>query len=197
MEMAERIELVLACDTIVYRTDRQVLSTARFCRRCQLATADTCFRTCRTSSFYTVAWQLARFQLTRRVARSRCASCRETEDGSFKPRRLDAVKISISGGRRVTLIAGFDFWYEMPHLVSVLTINTDSSSARGHWNEHTNAQTGVNALLADQFCDDDLVITPSDTLAVRRTTALLYTSTLAREHDAGHVLTGFLHWHVS
>jgi len=28
------------------------------------------FRTCRTSSFYTVAWQLARFQLTRSIARS-------------------------------------------------------------------------------------------------------------------------------
>ena len=28
------------------------------------------FRTCRTSSLCTVAWQLARFQLTRRIARS-------------------------------------------------------------------------------------------------------------------------------
>ena len=28
------------------------------------------FRTCRTSSFCTVAWQLSRFQLTRRIARS-------------------------------------------------------------------------------------------------------------------------------
>ena len=28
------------------------------------------FRSCRTSSFCTVAWQLARFQLTRRIARS-------------------------------------------------------------------------------------------------------------------------------
>jgi len=56
--------------TIVYRTDRQGLSTARFCRTGQLATADTWFRTCRTSSFCTVAWQLARFQLTRRIARS-------------------------------------------------------------------------------------------------------------------------------
>jgi len=35
-----------------------------------LATANTWFRTCRTSSFCTVAWQLARFQLTRRIARS-------------------------------------------------------------------------------------------------------------------------------
>jgi len=52
--------------TIVYRTDRQ----ARFCRTGQLATADTWFRTCRTSSFCTVAWQLARHQLTRRIARS-------------------------------------------------------------------------------------------------------------------------------
>jgi len=51
-------------------TYRQALSTARFCRTGQLATADTWFRTCRTSSFFTVAWQLARFQLTRRIARS-------------------------------------------------------------------------------------------------------------------------------
>ena len=28
------------------------------------------FRTCRTSNFCTVAWQLARFQVTRRIARS-------------------------------------------------------------------------------------------------------------------------------
>ena len=37
-------------------------------------------RTCRISSFCTVAWQLARFQLTRRIARSLCdswASCLE------------------------------------------------------------------------------------------------------------------------
>jgi len=40
-----------------------------FCRTGQLATADTWFRTCRTSSFCTVAWQLARFRLTRRIAR--------------------------------------------------------------------------------------------------------------------------------
>ena len=56
--------------TIVYRTDRQALSTARFCRTGQLATADTWIRTCRISSFCTVAWQLARFQLTRHIARS-------------------------------------------------------------------------------------------------------------------------------
>ena len=42
---------------MVYRTDRQALSTARFCRTGQLATADTWFRTCRTSSFCTVVWQ--------------------------------------------------------------------------------------------------------------------------------------------
>jgi len=56
--------------TIVYRTDRQALSTARFCCTGQLPTADTWFRTCSTSSFCTVAWQLAKFQLTRRIARS-------------------------------------------------------------------------------------------------------------------------------
>jgi len=41
------------------------------------------FRTCRTSSFCTVAWQLARFQLTRRIARSLCdswASCLHLSD---------------------------------------------------------------------------------------------------------------------
>ena len=46
------------------------MSTARFCRTGQLVTADTWFRTCRTSSFFTVTWQLARFQLVRRIARS-------------------------------------------------------------------------------------------------------------------------------
>jgi len=38
------------------------------------------FRSCRTSSFCTVAWQLARFQLTRRIARflgDSSASCLE------------------------------------------------------------------------------------------------------------------------
>ena len=59
--------------TIVYRTDYQALSTARFCRTGQLATADTWFRTCRTSSFCTVAWQLARFQLTWRILRGSSA----------------------------------------------------------------------------------------------------------------------------
>ena len=52
------------------RPDRQALSTARFCRTGQLATADTWFRTCRTSSFCAVAWQFTRFQLKRRIARS-------------------------------------------------------------------------------------------------------------------------------
>ena len=56
--------------TIVYRTDRQALPAGRFCRTGQLATANAWFRTCPTSSFCTVAWQLARFQLTGRIARS-------------------------------------------------------------------------------------------------------------------------------
>jgi len=45
------------------------------------------YRTCRTSSFSTVAWQLAIFQLTRRIARSlgdSWASCRFRPD----PRRM-------------------------------------------------------------------------------------------------------------
>ena len=61
-------------------------TTARFCRTGQLATADTWFRTCRTSSFCTVAWQLARFQLTRRIARSlgdSWASCHNNLSASF------------------------------------------------------------------------------------------------------------------
>ena len=72
--------------TIVYRIDRQALSTARFCRTGQLATADTWSRTCRTSSFCTVAWQLARFQLTRRIARSLAdsrASCRHVRTDRY------------------------------------------------------------------------------------------------------------------
>ena len=55
---------------LVYRTDRQALSTALFCRTDQLATADTWFRTSRTSTFCAVAWQLARFQLTQGIAQS-------------------------------------------------------------------------------------------------------------------------------
>ena len=45
------------------------------------------FRTCRMSSFCTVAWQLARFQLTRRIARSlgdSWASCRPSDLTAFK-----------------------------------------------------------------------------------------------------------------
>jgi len=45
------------------------LHTARFCRASLLATADNWFRTCRASSFCTVAWQLAILQLRRRIAR--------------------------------------------------------------------------------------------------------------------------------
>jgi len=61
---------IIRSTTIVYRTDRQALSTARFCHTSQLATADAWFGTCHISSFCVVAWQLARFQLTRRIARS-------------------------------------------------------------------------------------------------------------------------------
>jgi len=63
------------------------------------------FRTCRTNSFCTVAWQLARFQLTRRIARSLCDSwasckwncqpglepCRPTRDSMT--RQLSAVNV--------------------------------------------------------------------------------------------------------
>jgi len=56
--------------TSVSKQYRSHISLIKNCRTNQLATADTWFRTCRTSSFCTVAWQLARFQLTRRIARS-------------------------------------------------------------------------------------------------------------------------------
>ena len=67
--------------TIVYRTDRQALSTGWYCCMGQLATADTWFRTCYTSTFCTVVWQLARFLLTRSIAQSlgdSWASCTTT-----------------------------------------------------------------------------------------------------------------------
>ena len=57
----------------------ETMRVTRFITHCfqlnlQLYTIDL-VRTCRTiSSFCTVAWQLARFQLTRRIARSLCDS---------------------------------------------------------------------------------------------------------------------------
>jgi len=45
--------------SLSHRSSSTVYST--ICRTGQLATADTWFRTCRTSSFCTVAWHLARF----------------------------------------------------------------------------------------------------------------------------------------
>ena len=43
------------------------------------------FRTCRTSSFSTVAWKLARFQLTQRIARSLGDSWASCQNGSCLP----------------------------------------------------------------------------------------------------------------
>jgi len=55
--------------SLSHRSSSAVYSTILwFCRTGQLETADTWFRTCRTCSFCTVEWQLARFQLTRRIA---------------------------------------------------------------------------------------------------------------------------------
>ena len=90
--------------TVVYRTDRKDLSTARLCRASQLATADTWFRTCHTSSFCTVTWQLAIFQLTRRrIARflgDSWASCRAIESRRFwpTPRAFGATAWGDPGG---------------------------------------------------------------------------------------------------
>ena len=56
----------------------------------QLHTIDL-VRICRISSFYTVGWQLARFQLTRRIARSigdSSASCTEARDSEWQRHQL-------------------------------------------------------------------------------------------------------------
>ena len=60
------------------RLDRVIVECTLSITHClrlnlQLHTIDL-VRTCRISSFFTVAWQLARFQLTRRIARSLGAS---------------------------------------------------------------------------------------------------------------------------
>jgi len=71
----------LVCGWLVYDTHRTVDATRSrhgwvhmFITHCPTVTLQLhnfdLFRTCRTSSFCTVAWQLARFQLTRRIARS-------------------------------------------------------------------------------------------------------------------------------
>jgi len=71
-----------------------VYYTSAHCKSFQLHNFDL-FRTCRTSSFCTVAWQLARFQLTRRIARSSAiaellvSSCsREQPASSYSPHGL-------------------------------------------------------------------------------------------------------------
>jgi len=76
IETVERIEPVFGMwasfkpSYTVLKGNSSSAVSARFCRTGQLATADTWFRTCRRHSFCTVAWQLARFQLTWRIARS-------------------------------------------------------------------------------------------------------------------------------
>ena len=55
------------------------------------------FRTCRTSSFCTVAWQLARFQLTRRIDRSlgdSWASCIKSRMGKLTVKPCRSVPLS-------------------------------------------------------------------------------------------------------
>jgi len=57
------------------------------------------FRTSRTSSFCTVAWQLARFQLTRRIARSlgdSWASWTEARDGEWQWHQLSRMQVCTS-----------------------------------------------------------------------------------------------------
>jgi len=63
--------------SLSHRSSSAVYSTI-LPHRTVLPKANTWFSTCHTNSFYTVAWQLARFQLTRRIERSlgdSCASC--------------------------------------------------------------------------------------------------------------------------
>ena len=71
----------LVCSRFVYDTYRTMEATRSrhgwvhmFITHCPTVTLQLynfdLFRICRTSSFCTVAWQLARFQLTRRIARS-------------------------------------------------------------------------------------------------------------------------------
>ena len=60
------------------------------------------FRTCRTSSFCTVAWQLARFQLKRRIARSlgdSWASCRNYFTQHWSEWKNAAVQWEMSAAR--------------------------------------------------------------------------------------------------
>jgi len=57
------------------------------------------FRTCCTSSFCTVAWQLARFQLTRRITRSlgdRWASCRDIASYLSKVADFDSPHLHLA-----------------------------------------------------------------------------------------------------
>jgi len=56
------------------------------------------FRTCRTSSFCTVVWQLARFQLTRRIAWSLCdswVSCCIVQDEKLSSSKITLCRRSL------------------------------------------------------------------------------------------------------
>jgi len=67
-------------------------------------------RTCRTSSFCTVAWQLARFQLTRRIARSLSdswASC------SFRYRPIHSQKFFWNAKCRLKQANLVSLWHEV------------------------------------------------------------------------------------
>ena len=91
------------------------LFKTRFCRTGQLAKTDTWFRTCRTSSFCTVAWQLARFQLTRRITRSLCdssASCISNSNKCIGPQsaegEIHAALIGAAHGESLCLMGQTD-----------------------------------------------------------------------------------------
>ena len=80
--------------TIVCRTDYQALSTARFCCTGQLARADTWFRTCRTSSFCTVAWHSrGTSAIAERLVAHTCGNRGEPENQLIGQFRLSAERI--------------------------------------------------------------------------------------------------------
>ena len=94
----ERLECVTVECTHMFITHRPTLTL-------QLHNFDL-FRTCSTSSFCTVAWQLARFQLTRRIARffgDSWASCVTSVESSFICRPV-YVNIFASGLCIVVLV---------------------------------------------------------------------------------------------
>ena len=82
----------------------------------QLHTIDLA-RTCRTSSFCTVAWQLARFQLIRRITRSLgdgSASCRDIASYLSKVADFDPPQLHLAPQQGVEFRKGF--WHQKTRL---------------------------------------------------------------------------------